>query len=238
MSEETNVPNNVVPLDPFASKKVMKRIDKRMENHQKVTQQEAFQAMMEMRKGFSEVYKSIQNLAEESYKKSNAIQYVFNHFHVLSKVLVKKGLMTDDDLKEMWEEVVVKPMEEERQKVLKDKITELKDKSAKDATFADAIEKVKAHTFSTEKAENGDEIAPDDVKNFLLAGLVDDATREEVYKEIKERFPELQLADIKLSDTTEPVVVEEQVQEVPVVAESPKQEEPQVVQEQTVVTGL
>jgi formylmethanofuran dehydrogenase subunit E-like metal-binding protein len=176
--EET--PNNVVSFDAFRTGKGVRNFEKREAKGEKVTQQEAFTAVKEIRAAISTIFQSIQQLAGQLYQQQQGIEMAFNNLQVMTKVLEDKAVLAVGDMDAGWDKYFTKPMEAQKKAFLDKQVEDLKAKSATDAMYADAIQKVREFAFQTPE-----------VKDTLLSELLQEETRVDALTNIELNFPQV-----------------------------------------------
>jgi len=162
-----------------------KRIAKRMENGTKITRQEAFGALMEMKNLMDGMLEHVQRLSQAIMGHEQTLHQMDAMLGVLLKVLHEKGVLTDEQWDVAWDKHVLAPQRAEMDKA----VEELRTKSAEDAYFAHVIDLVKAHTFEPQVVEgNPEPITNQQQKDFFVRALLTPHVRKRALNELKTKL--------------------------------------------------
>lgn len=200
VTEEKEVPDNIIQLDMFRGKRGIKQVEKKVAKGKKVTQQEAFSALMEMKTVVGAMMQSLEGLS----------QAVINHdavLHVMVRMLDENGM----DFTEHWKKYMKPPEGEQTDEEMLDaKLEEMKRSSADEVFFAEVIDRARNYTFEAQTIEER-EFDADGVKDYYINLLLNPDTRVGALNELREllpNMPEYQIAEPK--ETSEEVTDEQQ----------------------------
>lgn len=177
---EEDMPDNIIQMDMFRNKKSIQRVEKKVAKGKKVTQQEAFGALMEMRTVVGAMMQSLNGLSQTVINQDAAL-------HVIIRMLDENGM----DFTEYWKKYM-KPPEEEKtdEEKLQDTLEEMKKSSADEVFFAEVIDRVRNHTFEPQTIEER-EFDADGVKDYYISMLLKPDMRVGMLNELRELLPNM-----------------------------------------------
>jgi hypothetical protein len=193
--------------EELAGMRSSQAVAKNVAKGKKVTQQQAFGALLEMRQMVDGVINATGRLSQSQVGFENILQRIDTNLGVLMSMLIDKEVFTQEDFKEAWNKYVLKPQED----ALTKHIDQLKEGSGEDAFFAEVINMVRAFDWP-EREINDQKIAGNQVKEFYMQMLLNPATRLQALPDIRKDIPEVPELDLealqKETPAEAPVVTE------------------------------
>jgi hypothetical protein len=184
------------------------RLAKNVSKGKKVTQQQAFGALLEMRQMVDGVINAVGRLSQAQTGYENILQRIDTNLGVLMSMLIDKDVFTKEDWTEAWAKYVLKPQED----ALTKHIDDMKLGSAEDAFFAEVVNMVRSHDWP-EREISGKPVSGQQVKDFYIQMLLNPATRRQALTDVRKDLPdvpELNLEELAATDKAkEETVVEE-----------------------------
>ena len=163
----------------FPGKAGNKMADK-VEKHEKVTQQQALNALNESGNMVKQLMGSLQKIAQAQIGLEQLVQQLDTNVGVLVKMLMDKGIMTVEDMEAAWDKYVAQPQEQG----LVHHIEEMKLASAEEAYYAVVLEKIKDFNWPDREVE-GKIYSGKQVRDFYLQLIINTSTRASGIDEVK-----------------------------------------------------
>jgi hypothetical protein len=132
------VPGQQMPLFPGGG---IQRMEKKLAKGKKVTAQESMKAAMEMRQMFGAAIQDLQKVVMKLQAHEQGISHLFANINCLIELLIRKEVFTEQEYKDAWEELVVKPQEKAKEEMLE----KMKEEGAKAAAAAKKEEDNRKH---------------------------------------------------------------------------------------------
>lgn len=199
--------DNVIPFPGKKELEGMKSsqmVAKSVAKGKKVTQQQAFGALLEMRQMVDGVINAVGRLSQAQVGYENILTRIDTNLGVLMSMLIDKEVFTQGDWDEAWQKYVLKPQEE----ALTKHIEEMKKGSAEDAFFAEVVNMVRAFDWP-EREVNEKKVSGKQVKEFYIQMLLNPATRRQALVDVRKDIPEVPELDLEeLEKEDEKVAVE------------------------------
>jgi hypothetical protein len=195
----------ILPEEGKASKLVAKSVAK----GKKVSQQQAFGAMMEMRQMVEACLNNVGRLAQSQTQFEGILQRLDTNLGVLMSMLIDKEVFSKEDWEQAWDQYVIQPQEDALTKHLE----EMKKNSAEDAFFSEVITMVRGHTFEDREVQ-GQQFEGKQVKEFYMQMLLNPATRRQALVDVRKdipEIPELNLEEMEQKDEAEAQETERQM---------------------------
>jgi hypothetical protein len=193
--------NNVVQfpgqkeLDGMKSSQM---VAKNVAKNKKVTQQQAFGALLEMRQMVDGVINAVGRLSQAQVGYENILQRLDTNLGVLMSMLIDKEVFSQEDWDTAWKKYVLDPQEE----ALTKHLDEMKKNSAEDAFFAEVINMVRTHDWPEREAQDK-KVSGKQVKDFYVQMLLNPATRRQALVDVRKdipEVPELNLEELEKED--------------------------------------
>lgn len=177
---------------PQFSAKATEKVAKSIQKGKKVSQQQAFGAMMETRQVANMLMGTVGRLTQAQSALEEALIRINTNLSILVRALQDKGVLTEAEHQEAWDKYVVKPQDE----ALTKHIEQLKTQSAEDAYFADLLERTRKHTFADRTVPAGpdgqtENVTGAEVKDYFVQSLVNPRGRRNVVEELRKEMPDL-----------------------------------------------
>lgn len=166
-----------------------KPMAKQVKKGKKVTQQAAFNAMVQMKGLVDAQGGGMQKMSQMLLMMEQTVQRVDMHLGVLMHVLMDKELFTDEDWKNAWMKYVVEP-ERERVKEIATSMKEDEEASDEDAYFGDVILRVLEHKFEDTEIE-GQPVEGGALQDFFLNRLLNPQFRRLVLDDVRKQLPDI-----------------------------------------------
>jgi hypothetical protein len=171
--------------------KGFKPMAKQVAKGKKVSQQAAFNAMVQMKDLMDGQGMAVQRLSQMLLMLEQTIQRIDMHFGVLMHILMEKDIFTEDDWKEGWNKHVVEP-ERQRVKDTAEAIKQDEETSEEDKFFSDVILKVLDFEFSEEvELEDGNKVDGGALQDFFLNRLLNPQFRRLVLDDVRKHIPDI-----------------------------------------------
>jgi hypothetical protein len=202
--------DNVIPFPGKKELEGMKSsqmVAKNVSKGKKVTQQQAFGALLEMRQMVDGVINAVGRLSQAQVGYENILQRIDTNLGVLMSMLIDKEVFAQEDWDAAWQKYVIQPQEE----ALTKHIEEMKKGSAEDAFFAEVVNMVRAFDWQdreVEEGENKKKVSGKQVKEFYIQMLLNPATRRQALADVRKDIPdvpELNLEELEKADEKEAV---------------------------------
>jgi len=181
--------DNVIPFpgkEELAGMKSSTMVAKNVAKNKKVTQQQAFGALLEMRQLVDGVINAVGRLSQSQVEYEKILQQVDMNFRVLMHTLLDNKVISEENWETSWNKYVTEPHE----KAIDDQIEEMKKNSAEDAYFAEVLTMVRKHEWP-EREVNGNKVDGSIVKNFYTQMLMNPATRKQALGDLRKDIPEI-----------------------------------------------
>ncbi len=200
--------DNVIPFpgqNELSGMKSSQMVAKNVAKGKKVTQKQAFGALMEMRQMVDGVIGAVGRLGQSQVGFENILTRIDTNLGVLMSMLIDQGTFTQEDWTVAWKKYVLDPQEEGLTK----HIEEMKKGSAEDAFFAEIANMVRTHNWPDREVEEGDKkkkVPGKQVKDFYIQMVLNPATRRQALVDIRKdipNVPELNLEELEKTDETE-----------------------------------
>jgi hypothetical protein len=173
-------------------------VAKNVAKGKKVTQQQAFGALLEMRQMVDGVINAVGRLSQAQVGYENILSRIDTNLGVLMSMLIDNKVFSQDDWNEAWQKYVVKPQEEALTKHIED----MKKGSAEDAFFAEVVNMVRTHDWPEREVEDK-KVSGKQVKDFYIQMLLNPATRRQALADVRKdipEVPELNLEELEKED--------------------------------------
>lgn len=150
----------------------------------KVTQQQAFGALLEMRQMMDSTIGAIGRLTQTQQGFESILERIDTNLGVLMSMLIDMEVFTKEDFEAAWKKYVTDPQEANLSK----HVEKLKESSAEDAFFAEVITMVR--DFDWEDREVNDKtVSGKQVKDFYVQMLVNPTTRHQALVDVRKDVP-------------------------------------------------
>ena len=117
--EETPTPASQV--NPLAdSLKGLQRMEKKVLAGNKITQQEAFTAMMQVKEVMNALVTDFFHIVQEQGAIDQGLQRLYTLFSVFVELMVRKEVITNDEFKDLYHELVEVPQQEAQKQMMED----------------------------------------------------------------------------------------------------------------------
>lgn len=187
--------DNVVPFpghDELKDMRFSKKVAQNVSKGKKVSQQQAFGALLEMRQMVNNVIQSLSRVVQSQMEYERIIQGIDTNLSVLTSLLIDKEVISQQDLDGAWEKYVVEPQE----KAMDKHIEKMKAQSAEEAFFAEVLTMVRAHEWPT-RTVGEQEYTSKQIRDFYVQMLLNPGTRKQILDEIRKEIPEVPNLDFE-----------------------------------------
>jgi hypothetical protein len=197
--------NDMTEMEQLEGMKVSQMVAKSVAKGKKVSQQQAFGALLESRQMINGITNTVGRVVQAQMEYEKFLQQINTNLGVLMSMLIDKSVYSQDDWKEAWEKYVIKPQEEAIDK----RIEDMKTASAEDAFFAEVLNMVRSHDWQ-DREVNGKTYTGKQVRNFYVQMLLDPNTRYPALDDLRKEIPEIPELNLgKLGENEEEVQIEE-----------------------------
>lgn len=175
--------------------RLLNKFKRNMDKGKKVTQQQAFNSMLEVERVNQMFFTTLNSMRETMLQFESMLIRLDANLGTLMHLLESKGIFDKKDWDIAWEACIVKPREAELEKEIETLKTEPNSKHV-----VNIIEKVRLFNWETYECDWLPSMPGKHVKSYLTIRIVDPATRDQTLKLLCKKLPDVFLSDNEDTD--------------------------------------